>query len=299
MQLIKSFPQISPVGYFSEQSQPEATSREQQTAGLFKKVIPATENRKTRNIFTVRNAACAGAALLLVGIPIGVMIAKGGFGTQLCSIDERPQALVDKGREFQEGHDFQNAIQCFQYASDKGFGPGAFQLGQMYESGQGVVLSVDQAIKLYEKADTIEALRRIVEINRFGKGNAQYEKLVYRLIEKLNVCLYPMYRQNVNKKCGIQAAYDGGKICEQGKDFTTAYWFYKQAVLTAGSHSEAESAISNLEKNYNVVSKIINGNKYYELTPKATPLPVSTSCEETEGDNTTIKATLHLKNAEL
>ena len=39
--------------------------------------------------------------------------------------------------------DFETALNEFQYLADKGFAPGIYELGQLYENGFGVVKSQD------------------------------------------------------------------------------------------------------------------------------------------------------------
>ncbi|MEO2268439.1 tetratricopeptide repeat protein [Pseudoalteromonas sp. YIC-656] len=120
--------------------------------------------------------------------------------------------------------DFETALTEFQYLADKGFAPGLYELGQMYENGLGVAKNQHKAAELYQQAvdkKYADAMFSLAVMYQEGRG----VKLdLQRAVE--------LFEGAANK--GLAAAqYNLGVMYTNGegvlKDYPTAVDWYQKA----------------------------------------------------------------------
>lgn len=70
-----------------------------------------------------------------------------------------PEAQFYLGRLFRSEKGYQHAMNCFQKSAEQNYMPSVYQLGVMYERGEGVGVNKDKAYQYYEQASRMGHLR--------------------------------------------------------------------------------------------------------------------------------------------
>lgn len=161
--------------------------------------------------------------------------------------------------------DFERAYKEFKFLADLGYGPGIYQLGQMYESGHGVIKNQRKAAELYEQAvkkNNADAMFSLAVMHEEGRG---VKADLQRAVE--------LYKA-AGKKGLAAAQFNLGVMYTNGegvlKDYNTAVDWYRKAAAQNYTLAQFNLALmyyngqgvqKNIEKSYiwNTIAEF-NGN---------------------------------------
>lgn len=160
---------------------------------------------------------------------------------------------------------FDVALKEFQYLADKGYAPGIYELGKLYEGGYGVTRNYQKAAELYQqgvKKNSADSMFALAVLYDEGKGVKLDKQMALTLFEK------------AAKKNLPAAQFNLGVMYSNGEGVTADYklaktWYEKAA---ANNYSLAQFNLAlmyfeglgmpkNLEKSYiwNTIAEY-NGN---------------------------------------
>lgn len=160
---------------------------------------------------------------------------------------------------------FEYALKEFEYLADKGFAPGIYELGKLYEGGFGVVRDYHKAAQLYQqgvKKNHVDSMFALAVLYDEGKGVKLDKQMALSLFEKAANKNLPAAQFNL----GVMYANGDGV----SHDFELAKKWYEKAAANNYSLAQFNLALmyfeglgmpKDLEKSYiwNTIAEY-NGN---------------------------------------
>ncbi|WP_213609623.1 tetratricopeptide repeat protein [Pseudoalteromonas sp.] len=189
-------------------------------------------------------------ALLLAGIVIATPFAHAG---------------LEEGIRAANAGQFDEALKEFNYLAEKGFAPGIYELGKLYEGGHGVTRNYRKAAELYQqgvKKNHADSMFALAVLYDEGKGVKLDKQRAFSLYEKAAKKNLPAAQFNL----GVMYANGTGVT----QDYKTARKWYEKAAANnytlaqfnlALMHFEGLGMPKNLEMSYiwNTIAEY-NGN---------------------------------------
>lgn len=162
------------------------------------------------------------------------------YQTNLIKVEEKE---TEKGKEKESG-ELQIAIELYQWADKKGHVGAVYELGKLYQNGEGVEKDEKIAIELYQRADERGHAGAAYELAKmYQKELIEVKKGEGALLKKE----VELFKKAANKG-HIEAAYELGQIYENGigavQNFKEAYKWYKKA--TQGGNLQAQVNIGDM-----------------------------------------------------
>ena len=172
--------------------------------------------------------------------------------------------LEDGIRAANEGQ-FEEALKEFNYLADKGFAPGIYELGKLYENGHGVVRNYHKAAALYQegvKKQHVDSMFALAVLYQEGKGVKLDKQMSVTLFKQAAAKNMPAAQFNL----GVM--YANGEGVSQ--DYKQAMRWYEKAAGNNYTLAQFNMALmyfeglgvqKNIEKSYiwNTIAEY-NGN---------------------------------------
>lgn len=181
------------------------------------------------------------------------------------SISSIAHAGLEEGiRAANEGQ-FEDALKEFRYLADKGYAPGIYELGQLYEGGHGVTRDYYKAAELYQqgvKKQHVDSMFALAVLYQEGKGVKLDKQMSVTLFKQAAEKNMPAAQFNL----GVMYANGNGVA----QDYKEAMRWYEKAAGNnytlaqfnmALMYFEGHGVEKNIEKSYiwNTVAEY-NGN---------------------------------------
>jgi len=163
-------------------------------------------------------------------------------------------SLFDLGIEYYQKEDYEAALLWFKLAAEQGFANAQYNLGVMYDQGQGVAQDYKEAVRWYRQAAEQGLAKAQYNLGvRYDNGEGvpqDYKEAVrwYRLAAE---------QGHVSSQNNLGAAYGEGKGVTQ--DYVRAHMWYNLAASQATGEDRERSA-----KNRDLIAKKMTSEQIAE-----------------------------------
>ncbi|ACE06287.1 hypothetical protein Aasi_0921 [Candidatus Amoebophilus asiaticus 5a2] len=188
------------------------------------------------------------------------------YQTSLIKVEEKE---TEKGKEKESG-ELQIAIELYQQADERGHAGAAYELGKLYQNGEGVEKNEEEVAKFFKKAAKIGHPGGEYELGRVYEDKKQYKEAhkYYRRAANHNnadaqFSLAQMYRENLVKVEGRESEKEKGKEKKEDENFSLkeVVKLYQEAAKQG--HAEAayelgqvyETELGEVKQNYGKARK--------------------------------------------
>ncbi|MHB9147353.1 MAG: hypothetical protein ACYC2U_02825 [Candidatus Amoebophilus sp.] len=188
------------------------------------------------------------------------------YQTSLVKVEEKE---TEKGKEKGSG-ELQIAIELYQQADERGHAGAAYELGKLYQNGEGVEKNEEEAAKFFKKAAKLGHPGGEYELGRMHENNKEYKEAhqYYRRAANHNNAdaqfnLAQMYRESLIKVEGRESEKEKGKEKREDENFSLkeVVKLYQEAAKQG--HAEAayelgqayETELGEVKQNYGKARK--------------------------------------------